>query len=57
MDKLLILNCSQKQFEGLHEAVDTSRESSKLIKVNRAALASMLIDHAKLLQRIPHKEP
>jgi hypothetical protein len=57
VEKLLQLTCTQGQFDQLHEAVDTSRESSKLIKVNRLALAALLRDHSKLLQRVPHKEP
>jgi hypothetical protein len=57
MNKVLVLETTQGQFEQLHEAVDTSRESSKLIKVNRMALAALLRDHSKLLQRVPHKEP
>ena len=57
MEKLLQLTCTQGQYEGLHEAIDATRESSKLVKVNRLALVSLLADHAKLLQRVPHREP
>lgn len=57
MSKLLELTCTQGQFEGLHEAIDATRESSKLVKVNRLALVSLLADHAKLLRLVPHKEP
>lgn len=43
MDKY---NLSQEQFEGLHEAFDKARASSKTVKVDKEALRRILLDHA-----------
>ncbi len=45
------LTCSQEQFESVHEAVDKARQSSESVKVPRAALAALLMDHSKLIER------
>lgn len=46
------LNCSQDQFEALHEATDKARKSSESVKVPRAALAALLMDHSKLIAHV-----
>lgn len=42
------LKCSQEQFEKLHEDLDKTRKTSETVKVSRAALAALLIDHGQL---------
>lgn len=40
--------CTQEQFEGLHEALERCRRTSTTVKVDRAALVALLIDHGQL---------
>jgi hypothetical protein len=43
------LVCSQDQFEALHDELDKTRRTSKTVKVDRAALQALLMDHSKLV--------
>lgn len=40
--------CTQEQFEKIHEQLDQTRRTSTTVKVDRAALAALLIDHGQL---------
>lgn len=40
--------CSQEQFERLHQQLDQTRRTSETVRVDRAALAALLIDHGQL---------
>jgi hypothetical protein len=40
--------CSQDQFEKIHQQLDQTRRTSETVKVDRAALAALLIDHGQL---------
>ncbi len=40
--------CSQEQFEKIQHQVDNVRRSSETVKVDRAALTALLIDHGQL---------
>jgi hypothetical protein len=42
--------CSQAQFDALHEALDKVRSTSTTVKVDKAALSALLMDHANLLK-------
>lgn len=44
--------CSQEQFEELHRALDKARRGSNIVKVDRAAFAALLMDHAELHAQI-----
>lgn len=44
------LKCSQDQFEGIHAGLSKVRSTSTTVKIDRAALAALLMDHAKLLR-------
>jgi hypothetical protein len=45
------LVCSQDQFELLHEQLDHTRATSETVRVDRAALAALLMDHSKLINQ------
>lgn len=40
--------CSQDQFEKIHQQLDQTRRTSETVKVDRAALTALLIDHGQL---------
>ncbi len=40
--------CSQEQFEKIQYQVDNVRRTSETVKVDRAALQALLIDHGQL---------
>lgn len=40
--------CSQEQFEKIHEDLDKTRRTSDTVRVDRAALQALLIDHGRL---------
>lgn len=40
--------CSQEQFDKIHQQLDQTRRTSETVKVDRAALSALLIDHGKL---------
>lgn len=44
----IALKCSQEQFEKIHEDLDKTRRTSETVKINRAALQALLIDHGRL---------
>lgn len=44
----ITLTCSQEQFEKIHEDLDKTRRTSETVKVDRAALMALLIDHGTL---------
>lgn len=52
--KRLKLECTQAQFEGLHEALDGLRDSTRKVSVDKTALAALLRDHSRLLKEVPH---
>ena len=39
---------TQEEFESLHESVETTRKSSKDVRVNKQALEHLLHDHSML---------
>lgn len=43
------LDCTDAQFHAIHEALDKTRSTSETVKVSRAALAALLVDHSKLI--------
>lgn len=43
-----IPKCSQDQFEKIHLQLEQTRRTSETVKVDRAALAALLIDHGAL---------
>jgi hypothetical protein len=43
------LKCTQAAFEGIHADLDRVRSTSTTVKVDKAALAALLMDHAKLI--------
>lgn len=42
------LKCSQEQFEKIHEDLDKTRRTSETVRLDRAALQALLIDHGVL---------
>jgi len=46
----MTLECTQEQFEDIHESVTRTRSNSKTVKVDKQALVNLLIDHSTLLQ-------
>lgn len=44
------------QFEALHEAVDKTRASRRVVKVDREALAALLRDHSEMAAELKVKE-
>lgn len=40
--------CSQEQFERIHQQLDQTRRTSETVRVDRAALQALLIDHGQL---------
>lgn len=46
---MLKLKTTDEQFEGLASDLDKTRRTSATVKVNRQALANLLIDHAQAL--------
>lgn len=40
--------CTTEQFEKIHHQLDTTRRTSETVKVNRADLMALLIDHGTL---------
>ena len=43
------LKCSDAQFHDIHQSLDKVRATSTTVKVDRAALAALLMDHSKLI--------
>lgn len=43
------LKLTEDQLNGLHYAVNEARKGSEYIKVNKAALSALLIDHGAVL--------
>lgn len=43
-------NCTQEQFEGIHQSLDQTRRKAKWVKIDREALAALLVDHGRLQQ-------
>lgn len=41
-------NCTQDQFEKIHQQLEQTRRTSSTVKVDRAALAALLLDHGQL---------
>ena len=44
------LTLSQSDFEELHRVLDRARKGSTCVKVARAALSALLLDHSKLVR-------
>lgn len=44
----MTFHLTQEQFEQLHRDLDKTRKSSSTVKIDRAALAALLIDHGQL---------
>jgi len=40
--------CSQEQFEKIHQQIDQTRRTSETVKVSRADLMALLLDHGQL---------
>lgn len=40
--------CSNEQYDAIYEALNKTRDTSKTVKVDKAALLNLLDDHAKL---------
>lgn len=45
----LKLECDGEQFDCLHTSMEATRSTSLTTKVNKASLAALLRDHAKLV--------
>lgn len=45
----LTLRCSHDDLHALADAVDKARKGSESIRVSKAALAALLLDHGKLV--------
>jgi hypothetical protein len=43
------LECTSDQLHDIHVAADKVRKNSKTVKVDRAALTALLIDHQRLV--------
>lgn len=48
----LKLQCSNDDFDALHEALDRVRSSSQTVKVDKGALRRLLNDHAALIREV-----
>lgn len=46
---MIKLKLTEEQLNGLHYAVNEARKGSVKIKVNKAALSALLIDHGQVL--------
>jgi hypothetical protein len=46
------LECSDEQFDGLHEALDKVRSTSTTVKVDKEALGALLRDQVRLLKAV-----
>jgi len=42
------LHLTQEQFEAMHEALERTRSSAKVVRVDREALRAILMDHATM---------
>ena len=51
MSKEFTFECSMDMFNGIHKAIDKVRSTSKIVTVDKDALAKLLIEHSKLLLR------
>jgi hypothetical protein len=45
----LTLDCTQAQFESLHDALARTRKSANNVIVDKAALQALLMDHSKII--------
>lgn len=50
--KTITLETSQESFEEAHRILDSTRDSSKEIKVPRATFSSLLRDHAQMWEQL-----
>ena len=48
------LECSQNEFESIHETLHKARANSKVVKVDKQALVRLLIDHSTILNEIEY---
>jgi hypothetical protein len=46
------LACSDDQLDSLHLAIEHSRASSETVRVNREALANLLLDHGRIAKAL-----
>ena len=49
------MKTTEEQFTHLYDVLDKTRKNSETAKVNREALANMLIDHNQLLAKVGAK--
>lgn len=47
---------AQEQFEGLHEDLDRVRGTTPTVRVDKAALATLLRDYSRLIDRLEKLE-
>ena len=52
MSKPLQLVCTQDHFESLHADLDRVRSTSATVKVSKAALTKLRLDHSRLINAV-----
>lgn len=57
MDKPVQLLCTLDQFDALHLVLHKAQGKGDFVKVNREALTKLMVDHSRLLARVPHRDP
>lgn len=53
----ITFNCSNDQFELIHQALDKTRSTSESVRVDRQALVNLLLDHSYLVAAQENKAP
>lgn len=56
MTRRVTLDLSLDQFDGLHRQLDKARSTSRTVTVDRQSLASLLVDHSRLLKLLQVEE-
>jgi hypothetical protein len=50
--KSLDLDCTQEQFEAIHDRLEHTRSTSATVTVPKAALEALLRDHSRLIEKL-----
>ena len=56
MSKVVKLTLSIDDHDQLHRVLEGTRSTTTTVKVDRQALANLLIDHGRLLKEVQHEQ-
>lgn len=57
MSEPVKLTVTLEQYDEMHRVLERARGKGEFVKVSREALTKFFVDHTRLLQRVPHRDP